>query len=350
MPSNDITNGDIAYAHTTVNDVLACSFDSWYPRFRSVTFKSKIIRLPTEFIEYLNADGIFLPEDGQPRAARIEEVDSDEEETDYPEEETNNKIPNFPEIEKQIRDAIYEYEGAVFPKLNWSSPRDAAWIATTQNLSCSSPFDVFLLLKSSDFINHDINHAFENCVDIGENRKTIDYSLILRKWYDLQPSMEFRCFVKHHEIIGITQRDLNYYHFLPEMKEELETLIHEFYDRYIADNFDIPNFVFDVYIHKERRKAYLVDLNPFNPTTDPILYDWHELITYNLGDHPSEFRVIQSQVESNAIACNAPKFATNMVPKDVIDMSNGLSIAEFAQEFERAMVNGAYSDNDSDSE
>lgn len=66
-------------------------------------------------------------------------------------------------------------------------------------------------------------------------------------------------------------------------------------------------------------------------------------------DQP-HIRLVESQAEANSLACNAPKFATNMIPKDVIDLSSGKSIAEFAEEFEKAMQkteNGEYSDTDS---
>lgn len=45
-------------------DVINCSFSSWYKEFRNVTFRSKIYALPPTFIDYLNADNIYLPDDG----------------------------------------------------------------------------------------------------------------------------------------------------------------------------------------------------------------------------------------------------------------------------------------------
>src|SRR6185312_4698743 len=131
------------------------------------------------------------------------------------------------------------------------SSQDATWISTTNTLKCNSPSDIFLLLKSSDFIAHDLDHAFEECYYEGEDgsRKlpSDEFELVLRKWYDVAPSMEFRCFVKDNEIVGtylnsrehfkkklaigvfkrctfltllfiewkgISQRDINYYAFL----------------------------------------------------------------------------------------------------------------------------------------
>lgn len=101
---------------------------------------------------------------------------------------------------------------------------------------------MFLLLKSSDFINHDLNHAYEHCIDIEdkENQK-IQFNLVLRKWYDLQPSMEFRCFVKDQEIIGITQRDMNFYPFLLESQQDIEQSIFEFFEDVIHEGFESTN-------------------------------------------------------------------------------------------------------------
>ena len=120
--------------------------------------------------------------------------------------------------------------------------QDAAWITATHSLKCTSPFDVFLLLKSSDFINHDLNHAYEKCIDAEEKQEEkIQFDLVLRKWYDLQPSMEFRCFVKNREIIGITQRDVNYYSFLKESEGDIEQSIYQFFEDVVRDEFDSVN-------------------------------------------------------------------------------------------------------------
>lgn len=54
----------LEYLPTTCQDIDNCSFSHWYPRFKSHTFKSEIIPLTQEFVDYLNAEGIYLPEDG----------------------------------------------------------------------------------------------------------------------------------------------------------------------------------------------------------------------------------------------------------------------------------------------
>lgn len=83
-------------------------------------------------------------------------------------------------------------------------------------------------------------------MDIEEREgQKVQYDLVLRKWYDLQPSMEFRCFVKNQEIIGITQRDLNYYAFLKDVAQDVEQKIFEFFEDTIRDGFESINCKFN---------------------------------------------------------------------------------------------------------
>ena len=35
-------------------------------------------------------------------------------------------------------------------------PQDATWMSFNGTIRCTSPYDVFLLLKSSDFVTHDL--------------------------------------------------------------------------------------------------------------------------------------------------------------------------------------------------
>ena len=127
----------------------------------------------------------------------------------------------FPELDAQIRSAIKRYEGSVFPKLNFSSPRvrstsilplqeqslialqDAAWMLPSSSpLKCASPADVYLLLKSSDFISHDLNRdlVFDGQTP-GPNEPYV-LELVLRKWYAVDRSREMRCFVRAGRLIG----------------------------------------------------------------------------------------------------------------------------------------------------
>jgi hypothetical protein len=104
-----------------------------------------------------------------------------------------------------------------------------------QNLKCQNPADVYLLLKSSDFISHDLDHAFDECVDFDPSvspagsgdtpdvsnlslddatspsssrstskriRRPYPFELVLKKWFDMPKSQEWRCFVRNRQLLG----------------------------------------------------------------------------------------------------------------------------------------------------
>ena len=98
-------------------DVIWCSIENWYHMFKKVTFKTVILPIPNEVLDYLKSDGtLILPKECN--------EDTDEEESSSNE----NELPSFPEFNAKLKDAISRLGGTVFPKLNWSAPRDAAWV------------------------------------------------------------------------------------------------------------------------------------------------------------------------------------------------------------------------------
>lgn len=70
-------------------------------------------------------------------------------------------------------------------------------------LKCTTVDDVYLLLKSSDFVTHDLDHAYDDCADadLGDVRSP-EYQLVLKKWFAMPRSHEFRCFVRGRRLIG----------------------------------------------------------------------------------------------------------------------------------------------------
>ena len=123
------------------------------------------------------------------------ETDGDYEKTEY---------PDFPEFDKQINSALEKFRNKVMIKLNWSSPKDAYW--ALNKLSCDRLSDVYIQLRSSDFINHDLTGAFDDCEDIETNKDLIEnfqYNLIIRDWISFNSSMEFRCFVHNNILVGM---------------------------------------------------------------------------------------------------------------------------------------------------
>ncbi len=263
---------------------------------------------------------------------------------------------------------IAELGGKVAPKLNWSAPKDATWISATNSMECRLPSDIYLLLKSSDFVSHDLEHAFDGCIDAtsspnrnppkGTDRQEIPYHLILRKYILLNPSVEFRCFVRSRTLLAITQRDLNHFEFLFPMKGTLRARIQIFFDEKLRDTFPDENFVFDVYIPPPHKRVWLVDVNPWAPRTDPLLFSWMEILMMEvpgiqrqtrhednednnngntIDDEVTEgggeveedeadvfpiFRLVKRD-DPEAYSFNTPQYSAHKLPKDVVDASAG---------------------------
>src|SRR6478736_7956498 len=234
---------ELVFPPVTKDHIQNCSYDSWFPKYRSSCLKSRIIPLPPSFVEYLHEDGIVLADDDDENqdepeeewhassntSARpqVKDPDSSDDEEDEPERLPPNQ--RFPETHNLIKEKIAELGGSVAPKLNWSSPKDAKWISPHQNtLKCTTPNDIYLLLKSSSFVSHDLDHAFDDCTP---RPPTKPYApiLVLRPFFTPHVALEFRCFVKHRTLIGITQRDLNHYAFLEQIRPQLWRKIKTFF-------------------------------------------------------------------------------------------------------------------------
>ncbi|KAL2904703.1 hypothetical protein RDABS01_003413 [Bienertia sinuspersici] len=312
-------------------EVICCQIQEWYPKFKSLSLKTAILELPESFIEYLagDSDTFLLPTSVSNEDAFPNRIHKPEDEEDYQlaegsEDESEQPLlpPSFPELELKIKESIELLGGAVFPKLNWSSPKDTAWISPTGTLKCTSFSDIALLLRSSDSVVHDLCHAFDSCSD-----KTLcrphHFYLALRKWYPaLRPEMEFRCFVRGQQLVGISQREVTaYYPAVLERKDNLKDLIHDFFLDNIEGRFKSENYTFDIYVTKDRR-VKLIDFNPWCEFTLPLLFTWEELEQIGRSGEDVDFRIVESQ---NTVR---PGLKT-AVPYDYIDMSSGSGWDQF---------------------
>eukprot|EP01029_Cantina_marsupialis_P000895 TRINITY_DN106_c0_g4_i1.p1 TRINITY_DN106_c0_g4~~TRINITY_DN106_c0_g4_i1.p1 ORF type:complete len:366 (+),score=86.06 TRINITY_DN106_c0_g4_i1:43-1140(+) len=265
----------------TSNEVIECSFDHWYKNFESVTIKSKYFPLSSQFVEYLKADGIILPKlvVDNPKDPRTYETEKQEWERDQDLEEIecDEQVgPEFPRLEEQIDEFIIECGGSVFPKLNWSAPKDCVYTCGT--LESTSAGDVYMLLKSSEILTYDLLHAYDECVDEDVSLvKKPSLILVLKKWFTFFPEREFRCYVKNGELIAIEQRTDDSAGTLKEdMYNELREVILTFFKEEIMEKFPLESYVFDVYVNKKNR-CYLVDFSPFGGATDTSIFSWNEI-------------------------------------------------------------------------
>ncbi|KAH8102611.1 D123-domain-containing protein [Cristinia sonorae] len=340
------------------SSILAFQFSSWYSRFSAVTIKSSVIRpLTAEFKEYLDSEGVFLPEGSEdvPAESYLSDDEGDGEEDE--DDEEKRKTFAFPAIDEKIRDAVKTY-GAVFPKLNFSSPRDAAWMLPASSpLKCTSPADVYLLLKSSDFVLHDLDtdSVFDGVESVSGDRPSHPYELelVLRKWYPVDRSRELRCFVRREMIIGISQRDPNYYDFWNDVNTRTKVVdaVIQFWEENLKGKWEATdgNYTFDLLLTRDLSRGHVIDFNPYAPRTDPLLFTYDDLFELlksrisSITDSPPkpEFRVIDSRTHP-AASRNAPTHQHNMVPIEALAMGHGRNIQEFSeaweQEVRRAVV------------
>lgn len=244
------------------------------------------------------------------------------------------------EIHQKIKLVIAELGGSVTPKLNWSAPKDATWINATNSMECRTPNDIYLLLKSSDFVTHDLEQAFDGC-EGNQQSDEIPYHLVLRKNITaFVNSLEFRCFARARTLLCMCQRNLNHYDFLRSLMPTLRPLIQEFFESKLKDTFPDDNFVFDVYIPPPHQRVWLIDINPWAPRTDPLLFSWMEILDMN-PDNDEQGNSTQSDDEINqnteliftpelrllkrddpeAYSFSTPQHSAHKLPKDVVDAS-----------------------------
>lgn len=305
------------------HEVLACQMSSWYSAFsnaqdanddsakekkrkrrKNVTIATTILQgddLPIDFQDYLTSDGVRLPLGATKLSscATNEAKDNDDDDdwsSDENDENDNDENDNdadapkqfhFPELNDQITAAIEALGGGIIPKLNWSTPKDAAWV-NGGSIKCQTPGDVYLLLKSSDFCLHDVlRQSLKECKDYDEPTDASaqphpPLELSLRKWCTLYPSMEFRCFVRRHGLLAISQRNhtQHYPHLMQDWPQIQDVLVDFFYD-YVRKRFakgTIENYVVDLYLDKKDR-VWILDFNPWSQSTDSLLFEWSELLT-----------------------------------------------------------------------
>ncbi|KAK9468963.1 D123-domain-containing protein [Lipomyces arxii] len=350
-----------SFPDLTVAHVRNCVFSSWHARYRKLTPKATVIKpVDTGFVEYLLADGIFLPPEGE-RAEWSSESDEEVLSNRIQELSATSRVPGsdsgssvdwsgddedvnksdpaiaFPELDAQIRKVLDNYD-ALTPKLNWSSPRDATWITTTNTLKCVTPGDVYLILKSSNFITHDLLRPFDDCTDATYHQLPHhEVELVLRKWVEFNPAMEFRAFVRNRTVLGMSQRAEHHYQFLEPLNTQIKDLILDFFDDNLRQTFPDENFCFDVYIPKpETRRVWLIDINPFAQKTDSLLYDWTDLLTIDplVPDFDPDLRLVSA--DEGVHSFSTKPFSAHMVPRDVVDASvqgGGAGIAAFAKQW-----------------
>lgn len=342
----------------TRQQIENCTFSHWYPKLKKHTPKTEVIKpVPSEFIRYLEQDGIQLPEEKNVQSfytgdlehnedndysdweqEQDESSDEDDSEDEQVQQPKINPLVDFPQFHQQLKDVLERF-GAVTPKLNWSAPQDATWILPNNSMKCNEVNELYLLLNASNYIMHDLQYAFDDCVD-NETGKTTDkpeFELILRKWFDVNPALEFRVFVKDGKVVGASQRDLNFYDYLSPLSDTFKDLIDEFVEDVVVPAFPDSSFVVDLYIPRPFDRVYLIDINPFSRKTDSLMFSWNELANFDAkSDDDYELRLVMKN-NTGRFACK--EHSENQVPDDVVQASlDPNSIRELATKWKELLA------------
>jgi hypothetical protein len=311
-----------------VKDVLACSMPDWYPMFEKVTIRTEIVPLPHDVLEYLLDDGkLILPKECNKELSDGVEGDYDDfgdvdwnvdQPTDSPEEQKS-----FPEFSAQVTSVLNTFGGQMFCKLNWSSPQDASWIDLNKSLKCTSLSQMYLLLKSSDFIAHDLTMPFKYCDDFETEKPKVQYCLALRKWIDVNPGIEYRCFVKNNELIAISQRDdSTFYEHIKKSESSIKQDIITFFREHIQHKFTSINFVFDV-LRTKKDKVILIDFNPFCETTNALFFTWEELNSWSTKNNTEDKHRFEFRYATDSSGVQPHPYRHYTIPSDFVDLSTG---------------------------
>ena len=222
-------------------------------------------------------------------------------------------------------------------------------MAVGQTLRCSTPEQVYLLLKSSDRIAHDLSSS-----TLDPSPNGLHHVLALRKWYDLRPGREFRCFVFNNVLVAISQRDISRrYDELLDEESSILTRIQAFYAGTIvnAASFPLSNYTFDCYVPTAANAGIkLIDFNPIGGTTTALLFEWAEfesLLDCN-SKSVSASAVEKGRVEGAGVAFRIikddvalrPDTALYGVPFDFIDMSEGSALSALMEQAQRGNAVG----------
>lgn len=124
-----------------------------------------------------------------------------------------------------------------------------------------------------------------------------DEALVVRRWVELEPDMEFRCFVSGDRLTAVSQyRHLVHFPRVVKLRDELISGIVAFFEntvqprlvglfeggKYIVDfavelkGGDINNIMCDQAEGCTLGKWWCIEVNPFYETTDACMFSWNK--------------------------------------------------------------------------
>jgi len=343
-------------------EVDACMFSNWYHLFESHTIKSVAVAIKDEkFVRYLTREEghLILPEGFDLPA--FSKCESSDDEAWSDDEEVQAK-ESFPEILNEMKSAINELGGKVFPKCGWSSPKDAEWVFQDSTLKCTTPGEVLLLIKSSTFTTYDLTNRFSCCEDVQpENHQPENHQIVLRKWVDIHPGSEFRCFVINSELMLVCQRNTTtHYDHIEKEHAKLVKDLRRFVEDVVVKKFPLQSFVLDVSKNNLMKRGFLiVDFNPYCDETDGLLYGWDEIKENKFDQRPDHITQVEINTDASSIVklryvnkqvnIQPSEYMKYGIPQDFYDLSVGNDPKKLI-DFMRMKTQNANSDSESSDE
>lgn len=152
-----------------------------------------------------------------------------------------------------------------FIKLGSRSPKDS-WLINKNGMCCKDGKYAVALLFDSERIMDDLY--------IAEHNNYLPY-IVLRKWINIDPWREFRCFVRDGELVGISQ--YFYQSYFPEIIENKEDIEKVIKDKVKAIRNLLPTDTVIVdFVYNDDKTTTIIEFNPYDIDTDPCLFNWKQ--------------------------------------------------------------------------
>lgn len=225
-------------------------------------------------------------------------------------------------VESSIAEAIEQLGGAVCPKLDNVCPIDATWVNFDHSLKCTTVEDVLTMLKSSERV-----------------LATIDGSkpaeLLLRKWINIDPRMQFRLFIRDKNLIGVSHRGPDIaVQFDDNQADDIVREVNTWCVTNIRPIFHFANdYVIDIYLQRPDR-IRIIDISPWR-CADALLFTWDEL-------DGAEWMAMTRQAQFRSVNDARLLPATTMyhgVPLELRGDRNSSSLVDVAERLVRTQGN-----------
>ncbi|XP_053673526.1 cell division cycle protein 123 homolog [Anopheles nili] len=260
----------------------ACMLVNWYELFRKNSIKSLVIPVPDDVLAYLRRDMLILPKEctnftdvGTGEGFQTTHYNTfddqfNDSDTDVEDTEESDEQPAFPAFSQALTEGIQALGGNAFLKSDWHCPKDAQWITLGQSLCVRDITDIYQLLKASSFCKEDFSER-SSVNDSG-------FHVVLKKWRDIHPGSEFRCFVRNRSLIAISPRHWPSYHeHIARERTDIVNDIVSLFKEKIKGAFPLKDYVFDVY-RPSKDKVIIMDFSLYGKGhSDSLAFDYDQL-------------------------------------------------------------------------